>query len=305
LNANEERFETEVLEKEFLQLQSGCIEFFAVCIEEHFYLRSPSQQRTDRFQRIYQIAVELIQTGSISSRELQEQLTVGEARILNPHNNENLVANGSLVQKDLHRSYSVACYTCLWNSFIVVAQRCPGDGGKLQLLSGRVLPWLLSWGRTSMEAGNGGRESRVHNHPLCVTAALQLAFILVTRSKSFGGLVPSPCAAQPSDSSIQMLYRWALLAVSSGKDDASATDYAKTTLRCAGLKMMLAIVTIGKIVSENHTLNKSGASPDASVLVVTPKELEKTFSILKEVAKDDPDPKVQALAAHILGAAFC
>ena len=302
LNAAQEIFESPALEKDFLQLQSGCIEFFAVCVEKSLSLRSAeprdltaSFNSGGSFQTIYETLVEIIRTGTIANEEHQKWFDAARARI---SLSEDFVVDKNTREREV-LIYSVPCCTCLWNSLIVVSQRCPDQTGKPQRLARTILPWLVTWGGGATQKTSGSPDARLHQHALCVTAALQLSFILITRSKCFGGLrstASSPTAAVSSSdtdgcpASFQLLHRWALAAIQDGK---GASDYTGEALRCAGLKVLLAVVTIGQT---NDTASSNGG------LVFSPKEAKETFSTLEEIANHDPDPKLKALASHILGA---
>ena len=293
LNASQKVFESPGIEKDFLQLQSGCIEFFALCVEENFSLRSeePRHLAARSFQVIYSTMVEVLQTGSITQREHKIWLSSSRGRLLG----DSVTFGSDATTGPMLVSYSTPCCTCLWNSLIVVAQRCSDQNGKTQLLAKTFLPWLVTWGEgTTQNTMIRGPGVLKHHHSLCVTAALQLAFILVTRSKSFGELPPTkPHSSSDPERrpSIQGLHRWAIVAIQNGK---GASDYAGEALRCAGLKVLLAIVTIDQT---------SDSSASGVNLVFSPKDLKETLSTLQEVAKHDPDPKLQALASHILVAA--
>lgn len=281
LDADQEVFEAPNLEQDFLQLQSGCIEFFAVCIENSLHTKKSSagnETSLPAFSTIYYTLLEIIQKGCISKTDYSAWLGSALARI---------VSDGTVGTANLRVGavqYSSPCCTCLWNSLIVVSQRCPDESGKLQVLASTMLPWLVAWGAGATQSSSTKKTEALHRHTLCVTAALQLAFILVTRSKSFGGL---PMTSSTTSSSIQSLHRSALAAIQDGR---GATDYASEALRCAGLKVLLALVTIGQSNNSNQSL------------VFSPKEMKATFATLQEVAKHDCNPKLQALAYQILAA---
>lgn len=293
LNANQKVFESPSIEQDFLQLQSGCIEFFALCVEENLSLRAeePHHHTSRPFQLIYATLVEILRTGSITQREHTKWVSSARGRLLDDSVTDDSVTTkgGKLVP------YSTPCYTCIWNSLIVVAQRCSDHNGKTQFLAKTFLPWIVAWGEgTTQKTTIHGPDVPKHHHLLCVTAALQLAFILVTRSKSFGELPPTkPPSFSDTERypSIQGLHRLAVVAIQNGK---GASDYAGEASRCAGLKVLLAIVTIGQ---------SSDSSSSGVNLVFSPADLKEMLFTLQGVAKHDPDPKLQALASHILVAA--
>ena len=271
LNTEQATFESTDLEQDWLQLQAGCIEFFAVCLQRRLSLcHSDEMETADSvaslgacFEDMHSTIVEIIRsTDTVPktirrvNRWLQECLPVD-------------------LKEKIGRieAFSVPCRTCLWNSLIILSQRC-NEGSNLQLWAKSTLAWLVTWSASG--------ETQSEQHPLCLTAALQLAFILITCTKSFVGL---------ASSDIQNLHRWAVRSI---QDSKGCTDYANNSLRCAGLKLLLAVVTIGQLSdsdSENY---------NPSALVFSRRDLEETSRLIHGISKQDPDPKLQTLALHIL-----
>lgn len=292
LNAPEEAFENTTLDHDFLQLQSGCIEFFAACVGELFSFQSNSssssnEKATISLQRIYTLVKETTQTGIFAVSNPQPWATSGASTHSPTSVGSRLQLQNGQPQNTIHAvkqtiHCSVACLICLWNSLIVASQRCPEDDGKLNSMAMAILPWLTAWGSHAMHKTGG--VVMPYQHPLCLTAALQLAFILVTRSKSFGAL---PSSADNDGASIEALHRWAFHAIEESKD---ANDYANVGCRVAGLKVLLAVIT----------MNQLGGL--ASSIVLNSEEVGRILSLLNSLAKDDKDPKVRSLSSHILSA---
>jgi hypothetical protein len=280
LNAEQDRFEGSSLDNDFLQLQTGCIEYFALCVEARHSFRlstKPSSSSNSMVAAslniLYECLFDIIQSGRLN-----------EAERLGGGPLAQRLANNAKPNKDSNKSraYSAPCITCLWNALIVVSQRCPDAGRGLAFLAESILPRIVALG-----APKNGRISERRHH-LCDTAALQLAFILITRSKSFGGIPPT---ASDEGASIEGLYRWSLHAI---RTTQGSNDITSLGLRCAGLKVVLAVITISQ--EGNHSGGKNGPTS----FIVSDRDRIDTFSITKEIALNDSDPKLRVLASHIL-----
>eukprot|EP00978_Attheya_sp_CCMP212_P011878 scaffold29528_cov85-Attheya_sp.AAC.1 len=184
--------------------------------------------------------------------------------------------------------FSPTARTCLLNGLVLASQRCPFVQKQLQLLSCAIVPKLLDW-------GGGDPTSTVRNnvvdtqlrHPLCVAAALQVCFILVTRSKSFH--FGSSCApGQEVSQYIRKAHTWALAAVQlpAGIDGGNSAagismqcgSYAMGAMRMSGLKFLLAIVSIDQWDNDpNHNNNNHNDSPRLEVVCLSPGELARVL----------------------------
>jgi hypothetical protein len=282
LNAEQGIFEGSSLDKDFLQLQMGCIEYFALCVEARQSLLLAEQPFSSSnsmiegpLHRLYECLFDIIQVGRLNEVEL-----LGDGPLA-----QRLSDNAKPI-KDSDRSkiYSAPCITCLWNALIVVSQRCPDDGRRLAFLAESILPRLVASGTAE------NRRIDERRHPLCDTAALQLAFILITRSKSFGGIPPT---ASDEGASVERLYRWSLRAIQTTQE---SNDVTSLGLRCAGLKVGLAVITI---CQEG---NISGGKNGLTSFIMNDRDKSDTFSVTQEIALNDSDPKLRILASHILSA---
>jgi hypothetical protein len=277
------------LSNELVQLQTGCIEFFTLCIE------GTLQDHVQRVETPSDSLVEILHLESIlgkeenpvppgfstieATRSICEVLVdiVRFGRANDPwHFDDRSV---SLIQhsKVIIDDFSVPARTCLWNSFVVAAQRCQENEGKLALFAKSTVPWVIDWCIS-------GKNTALH-HPLCLAAALQVVFLLVTRTKSLN------CFAEKGEDRKRYIGRTHRLALDSLKrDHHGGNAYANRSLRLAGLKLLLALVTIDQI------------NEDETVLLncLGPGELGETFSALHSVANIDADSEVHRLAGHIL-----
>ena len=278
------------LSNELVQLQTGCIEFFALCIERTLEDRVRSvrsvEARSD-------CIVEILEPESIHSKEenfvpqgfssIEATRSICEVlvgivrfgRANDPwHFDDKSV---SLVQhsKLIIDEFTVPARTCLWNAFVMASQRCQENEGQLARFAKSTVPWVIDWAIS-------GKNTDLH-HPLCLAAALQVVFLLVTRTKSLN------CFGEKGGDRKRNIYRLALDSLK--RDYHGGGAYATRALRVAGLKLLLALVTINQI-SEDETVLPNCLNPG---------ELGETFSVLHGVANMDADSEVQRLAAHILG----
>jgi hypothetical protein len=258
---------------ELVQLQTGCIEFFSVCVDKV-------------------MAIDRV-TGDISTNQLVKEMDgkdrteTGEtmatgysASTTFPKICTALVSVvktgscGDLWFGDMRNEYSVSARICLWNVFIVVTKRCDDDS--LIKLARSILPWITDW--VTVEP-----DDNIH-HPLCVSAALQVIFIVVTRSKTL------LCFSHDSDESkkdVQRAHRWSLAILKSHSTGPSG-DFKG--MRLAALKLVLAIVTVDHLHS-NGTVLPSFLGPG---------ELGETFNVINGLCNMDTDLDVRSLSSHIL-----
>jgi hypothetical protein len=116
-----------------------------------------------------------------------------------------------------------------------------------------------------------------------MAAALQVIFVLVTRTKSFDCLAGGKTTA----SSVRKAHRLALASIKT--ETKVGGEYARTTMRKAALKLLLALVSIDQLDGFDSLPASLG-----------PGELGETFTLLNGTANMDTDPEVRALATHIL-----
>jgi hypothetical protein len=152
----------------FEQLQTGSIEFFALCFERLLKICSDRENGpSDR-------------ASSPNGYSKSTPLTFAEA--INHIFDEvfHAARTGSILPYDRNIDKSVEInmkgMLCLWNSFVLVAQKCQ-ESVLLNRLRTMLLPKTLEW-------GNGDAIDRDVRHPLCVAAALQLARVLLYRTKT-------------------------------------------------------------------------------------------------------------------------
>jgi hypothetical protein len=275
---------------ELVKLQTGCIEFFAICIDKALYDRLPNPRAS------VTLVSELVPVCSddevpslkgYSSRESLGQICQAVVSILRIGKSyDDWIFSAQNFFSDhlaQEQQFSISARTCLWNAFIVVSQRCPSDDRRLEGFAKSTLSWVVEWGMS----GNSDRES---HHPLCLAAALQVAFVLVTRTKSLDFLVETKHSGTCKDSA-RRVHRWAL-ECARGDSRHGDGEYANRMLRLSALKLMLAVFSVDQISANGSDPNK----------MLGPGDITQTFAVLNSLANMDTDREVQQLAGHLLQA---
>jgi hypothetical protein len=291
----------EGIEDELIQLQTGCIEFIAVCLESTFQRRTRQRGNGKRellgvvskvesaFNNNLDKADSSAGTGSMST---VEALSVSCSSIVSflktgaPIASQLRVASNGFLSGaedyEANRHLSPSARTCLWNAFLVVSQRCREAEGRLNSWASLTAPWVLAWGSAHATVDDGDLR-----HPLCMAASLQVVFVLLTRTKSFDCLAGRG-TKDSTAASVRRAHEWAITSIKTKTEIGG--DYARTTMRKAALKLLLAIISIDQMGDSNNNLAKW----------LSPGELGGAFTLLCATANVDADPEVRSLAAHIL-----
>lgn len=259
---------------EMEQLQTGCIEFFAICVEKVLSMqpdgssskRLVEEEGTSRSEESAPLKIK--QMGYSASTALPVICRALVAVIRYGKSEESWVGKSTKV-------YSVPTRICIWNVFLLVSKRCQEDNNALARFSKSMLPWVTDWGETEPDDG-------VH-HPICVAAALQVVFILVTRSRTLCGFSDSDSVSKDY---IRRTHRWALNILKFGSTKVSN---GLKDMRLAALKLLLAIVTLDNMDSDTSVLCNS----------LGPGELGETFTVINGLCNMDTDSEVRVLAAQI------
>ena len=282
-----EAVDNSVDEDDIIQLQTGCIDFIAVCLESTLQRHMKNRGELSPSKAVQEVdnrgdgADVTTKSGwisfkdalSISCRSIASSLRSGAPVPcqLRLRNNIFPPESSRVVNKEL----SISARTCMWNAFLIVSQRCQ-YGARLNLWANLTAPWVLDW--ASLAPVDDSLR-----HPLCMAAALQVIFVLITRTKAFDCLA----GGKAISTSVIKAHR---LAISSIKSETKVGgDYARTTMRKAALKLLLALVTIDQI-EETNSLHSC----------LSPGELGEAVTLLNGTANMDADAEVRALAGHIL-----
>jgi hypothetical protein len=179
----------EHIEDELIQLQTGCIEFIAVCLESTLQRRT-RQRNNDKRELLGAVSkVEFAVNNNLDkadssacagSMSTVEALSTSCGSLMSflktgaPIPSQLRVANNLAVAVfEANQQLSPSAWTCLWNAFLVVSQQCCEAEGRLDSWASLPAPWVLAWGSSAMVDGD------LH-HPLCMAALLQVVFVLLT-----------------------------------------------------------------------------------------------------------------------------
>ena len=269
-----------------VKLQTGCIEFIAICIEKT--LREQVAKPSNGIDFMSKLSMSdtapSTQIG-YSSKESLGSICRSAISILQTGNSE-VTWLDSAEKHFLRRAstfdsrFPISARICLWNSFVVVSQRCANDDGQLDRFANVTVPWIMEW----CVAGSVDMELR---HPLCLAAAMQVIFQLITRTKSLRIFVGASKKGGRKES-VRQVHRWALNVV---RRDTMypGGEYANRALRLSGLKLVLAIFTVDQAAESDEFLG--------------PSVIAETCTVLSSVANMDADSQVRELAAGLLRAA--
>ena len=273
---------TDDVANEIIQLQRGCIEFFAICFAQfltHAELKESNRCHTgssvkqlehnqpvtnaisEPFGRIWQAIVNILQTNHLRSED--EWICSTEIDHGNPGD-------------DAMAKPSVQSRTCLWNALALVAQRCD-DNGSLTMFAEFTLLWIVEWATQQTSS-----ESNVY-HPMCSAAAMQVVFITITRSKSID------CLHRDGDSNnyIKLLYLWALRHLQNSESGKEMHHM----LSMAALKLILALLTLASMISTTGS--------EASFCLDF-EQINETVATLQRRLKTDVEDDVRGLSLNIL-----
>jgi hypothetical protein len=181
------------VDEEIVHLRTGCIEFLAVCINACARHRISPQPADSRYQPALRTLVEELNADKNCCDPpavANESNTKSLARIwralvgiaADGYSKERWIRSTN-ERSDLQSSepviFSAQTLTCVWDAFIIIAQRS-AKGGQLELTAETTMSWVVDW------ADNCARRT---HPPLCMAAALQVAFTLIQGSSrlTFGG----------------------------------------------------------------------------------------------------------------------
>jgi hypothetical protein len=276
------------VDEEIVHVQTGCIEFLAVCIDTCARHRISPQPADSRHQPALPALVEELNAdknccdppavANGSNTKSLAQIWRALVDIAADGYSKERWIRSTNERSDLQSSepviFSAQAQTCVWDAFIIIAQRS-AKGGQLELIAETTMSWIVDW-------ANHANNARQTHHPLCMAAALQVAFTLITRTKSFDFW-----KKEERQDKIRKVHLWAVQSVRSVPSNVD--NYASGAVRMAGLKLMLAVVTIDQI---------DGCRMWACL---APGEIGEAFSVLRGVANLDRDPQVRQLAGQVLG----
>lgn len=304
------------IEEDIVQLQTGCINLFSLCLTS-WAERNIERKAQLKGHQNSPVLVEEVNAKSIETEYLKEDEFQGRSRSFfkflsdvfgilycavtdtklpkwfeserAKYFNILFQYHPSFIPSSYHHvgrspPFRVSTRTCILNAFVLTAQRCPMDNGELNFFANAISPRLVSW-------GSSGSIDDCHFHPLCIAGALQIIFICITRMKSVEALNGS---FQDFDY-IRKTHKWALETLKINPQIQYGDKYALETMRLSALKLMLAIATI-----DQQNMLDTNQSVEGRNNVLSPGEMAETLSILQGAANMDSNKKVRELAKHIM-----
>lgn len=245
---------------DFQQLQTGCVEFFAVCAKRKLISQETARDSCAAIDPQSTLLVTDRRNSSLryvlgeTWKAVEDILQTGGSRA------EWMPSNSVVVE---------LVRTRLWSSLLLVCQRC--DEGQLHYLASCNLPWIVAW-------LTGGPLSTCPMHPLCVAAAMQTAFVLLMRTKSLEFVAHSMTSRQRAS---QALFRFVV--------NSLKTQLTILPVRLAALTLLLAIVSVDSVSTEVE-----------SVAYLRPSDVLETFAIVRDLTISDDDAQIQQISTRIL-----
>ena len=270
---------------DIIQLQTGCIEFFVLCLMTYI------KRRTSRLKSASKSLIEEICNDS------KDQPISFAKPILSPMPCFNVLGNllksilqffirGSEIDNFLwvfpsdFKNQNLSFKICLLNSLTIATQRCGLENGELDNLSSLSVHIIIDWFLK-------GNTEEHFQYPLCIAASLQFIFNVITRTKSFKHLSSNQAFIQKT---VLSLFKMLVNVMNRGnhQDDL----YAIGVMRVASLKLLLAIITIDQSSICSYTTGSIG--------YLAPGDFGRTLNILKGAANVDENDCVRELASHVL-----
>lgn len=217
-------------DEESLQLQAGCIDFLALCLQR---LASSNKFKFNVGEPGFSTI------GTFASCE--KEISFSEALQQLYHAMKDIACEGStwMVARpasdggqshSIVRHFSVPERVFVWNSILLAGKRCSSDLLRLQRFFISFVPWVIDWG----SAGEMDKEAR---HPLCITAALQVVLLFSTP------FAPSPqvIASTLNHVTVNKVLSWAMSIVRM-KDDAFEQAELLHEARTSALRLLLLLL---------------------------------------------------------------
>jgi hypothetical protein len=265
LSLETENIAVDVME-DFQQLQTGCVEFIAVCEQRllrchlaeancftTLMLTVPSRGTyclCYAAREISNTVRDILQTGRSGAKWLQS---------FNRRSEQSPLA--------MDADVAIQVQTRLWSSLLLAAQRC--EAGHLHELASTNFFWIVAWITKEPYATS-------LLHPLCLAAAMQTVFVLLMRTASLEFVA----SAKSRQRATQKLHRFVVDLMKAGMTENG--QKAILAVRLAALTLMLALVSV------------------ESVACLTPAEVMESFALVQYLAISDPDGQMQQISIQIL-----
>jgi len=205
--------------EDFVQLQSGCVEFFTLCQQLALKSRSVTKDSLSD-------CCDVRSAANAISEAVRTMLKNGKPTV-------EWLSDPAVDNHDDFDS-SKSASKSLWRSLVAVSQRSDGVAASLH-----HLPWIIAWLTDKT-------EDKYCAQPFCVAAAMQIVFVLLMKTKSFAFLGDSQVQ---QGKSVLKLYRFVIGLLAA--DSLSERDVgAELACRSAALTLLLALVSVDAISTE-------------------------------------------------------
>ncbi len=295
--------------KEISMLQSGCMQYLAVCFDSLSFRMIKRGQPNSSPKLIIEI-----ETGNESESSKARTCSILTALASIMSSVKSILSSVNSSTRDaslLHqktrdpsasRRLSPAALTSILNSIALLSQNTRNEDSRLDWFAAEMMPTLVAF----LNSHPADEES---SHPLCVAASLQAAYTLLARLGSFNWLSsnPRPCSdggnrrgeEEKEEDFVCGLLRGALKSFKerSGDDE---DDVAASTLRLAASKLMLATIAIYKSRSGTTTTTTTTPRGNGIGLLLDRAEVREAISELHGAANVDRNPEVRRLMAEAI-----
>ena len=254
------------------ELQIGCIDFLASCIELSCtnIKASPMTLTRDFVKEIEGTKAPNYPhpRSTYLKKEVCHTLLVALLRIIGNKEKQKLgdFAHFQFIHE--FDSWPISTRTCIINALTIVSKRCHVE--KIESLTNLAVPYTLF-------VIKGEIDDNIR-HPLCIAAVLQFLFTLVARSNSIQYLFSHQNEAKVMFS----------LSIEAMKYERGDTIEAHTisTMRVSALKLLLVMIA----TDQSSTYDRRFFSPE---------ELSRALSVVKGAGNVDTDNEVRKLASQL------
>jgi hypothetical protein len=200
----------DTVRNELVQLQTGCIEFFTICMMQKYQDRSRCCD-PHTVAPCARISLGIQNLLKLGYPDPNDEWIVGAFAKFVPTSNTTQKAVG-------HQAL-----ICLWNAMALVAQRLESRDGTLGRFA-RTNFWIAEWTRTE-------------RHPIVTSAAMQAIFITLTRLKELS------CFGDHQGTVVTIFHEWAFGVLQANDENTGSTQ---NTLRLVALKLVLCLLSLEK-----------------------------------------------------------
>jgi hypothetical protein len=250
---------------ELTQIQTGCIEFLAGCIDKTIVLSLSSGCANRKACSISRYSSSVIQEVVLTCTDILRHGKSNKQWLISANNELGILPEGKNI------TFSLPCVICIWNALILVSKRSPTEQERLDHFVASNAEWILVWLQTDSVNKMVGST----RHPSCVAAAIQVVFLLLTRLQTLNFLATHNMNLAIA---VKSLFTWAI------QTARKSMEYAG--VQAATLKLLLTILTIDQSSNDNSFL---GAE-----------DIRRFLQLLNDLQKTSHDSTVKELSAQMM-----